>query len=72
MGKAIYRGVCNRTLYVVITFHINLTEAKIATSAQSLSIQVVPYFLACTFSQILGATDFSCAVSGFGQSREMK
>ena len=24
------------------------------------------------FGQILGATDFSCTVFGFGQSREMK
>ena len=28
--------------------------------------------LACTFSDTLGATGVSCAVSGFGQSREVK
>ena len=67
-------GLC---LYIAITFPNNLTEAKFATklitSVQSLNILhlnllnlVVCYFLACTFGQTSSATDFSCAVSGFG------
>ena len=73
-------GLC---LYVAITFHNNLIEAKIAnkliTSVQSLNTLylsllklVVSYFLACTFSQTLGATDFTYEVSSFGQSQEVK
>ena len=36
---------------------------------QSLSLN---YFLACTFGQTLGSTDFSCAVPGFVQLFEVK
>ena len=68
----------------MITFHNNLTEAKIANefimSVQSLNILHLSYStksclissVDCKFGQTLDATDFSCAVSGFGQLPEMK
>ena len=73
-------GVC---LYIAITFHNKLTEAKIANelimSVQSLNILRLNYSTkSCLISwparlvKALDATDFSCAVSGFGQSPEMK
>ena len=67
---------CNR-LYIPITFHNNLTEAKIANELiisvlQSLNHQNYPTKSCLIFGQTLDATDFSCAVSGFGQSREVK
>ena len=75
-------SIYNNTHNNMITFHNNLTKAKIANelimSVQSLNIlhlsysTVVSYFLACTFGQTLDATDFSSAVSGFDQSPEMK
>ena len=34
--------------------------------------QLLSYFLACTIGHTLVATDFSCAVSSFGQSHQMK
>ena len=55
-------------LYIAITFHNNFTEAKIVNEL----IMSVQSNLAYTFGQTLDATDFSCAVSGFGQSREVK
>ena len=61
-SKSSVIGFCQ---YIATTFHNNLTEAKIANelikSVQSLNIL---HLTAC-------ATDFSCAVSGFGQSREV-
>ena len=52
---------CNRPLPMYgqagITFHNNLTEAKIASHFTQICCF---YSLACTFDQTLGATDFSC------------
>ena len=45
----------------------------VAQYTESQFIQlVVSYFLAYSVGQTLGATDFLCAVSVFGQSREVK
>lgn len=52
-------------LCIIITLHNNLTEVKPAT-------QIASNFLACTFDLTLGVRDFSSALSGFGQSRQMK
>ena len=69
-------GFC---LYIAIKFHNNLTKAKIANeliiSVQSLNILHLNYLTkSCLISwpATLDATDFSFAVSGFGQSPEMK
>ena len=67
----------------MITFHNNLTKAKIANelimSVQSLNILHLNYSTKscliswpCTFGQTLNATDFSCAVSGFSQSPDVE
>ena len=61
-----------------------LTKAKIPNElirqfSQSISYRASQFTqlscvltLACAFGQTFGATDFSCAVSGFSQSREVK
>ena len=72
-------GFC---LYIAMTFHNKLTKAKIANklmSVQSRNILCLNFSTkSCLISwpaclvKALDATDFSCAVSGFGQSLEMK
>ena len=50
---------------------INVSSVTQYPASQLLNY-VVSYFLACTFGQTLDATEISGAVSGFGQSPEMR
>ena len=64
-------------LYIAIKFHTQFNRSEkwgriTHPASQSTQLLKLSYFVACTFGQTLGATDFSCAVSGFGQSREVK
>ena len=65
-------------LYIAITFHDNLTEAKTAneliTSVQPLNIlsQRLVLFPGLHVWSNFGCFRLSCAVFGFGQSRELK
>ena len=69
-AKCLVIGFC---LYIDITFHNNLTEAKIAnelaTSVQLINVKLSRVLLP---GLILQGCYKSCATSGFGQSREMK
>ena len=70
-------GFCR---YIPITFHNNLTKAKIVNELIRQFCHLISYpasqftqlspvsILVCVFGHTLGATDFSCAVSGFSQS----
>ena len=67
------------SLYTAITFQNNLTEAKTCERINNVSSVTQYATNSCLISwparlanKILGATDFSCAVSGFGSSREVK
>ena len=51
----------------MITFHNNLTKAKIAKVSS-----VTQYPASQLLNLVVSFRDFSCAVSGFGQSPEMK
>ena len=65
-----YNQLC---LYIIITLHNNLTEEKISKiNKVRPATQIASNFLAYTFDLTLGVRDFSSALSGFGQSRQMK
>ena len=69
-------GCC---LYIAIAYQFNRSEncgrINVSSVTQYSTSQLLnyvgPYFLACTFGHNFGATDVSCTVSGFGQSRKL-
>ena len=65
---------CNRLLWIYIHENCERINNVESLNILHLNYSTKPFLIlwpAPAFGQTLGASDFSCAVSGFGQSREM-